>query len=262
MSQTAFQTLNYSVDGQVALITLNRPQVLNACDQRLRQELLAALQLADADEEVRVKVLTGAGRAFCVGQDLSDGAVRSESVRSLLEQEYQPIMLALDQSAKLTIAAVNGAAAGVGSALALTCDLVIMADDAYMYQAFIALGLVPDGGATWQLVRQLGYRQALELAIDGGRIPAGQCLDLGLTNRVAPAASLLQHALQWAAQLADKAPLAVRYSKQALKFAQRHSLEEAIACEAQLQQILADSSDAVEGTRAFLEKRKPVFTGK
>lgn len=261
MNDTAFQTLTYETKNQTAIISLNRPQVLNACNLQMREELTAALQQADADKNIRIKILTGTGKAFCVGQDLAENVITKDKIRAVLEKEYQPILLALDQSPKLTIAAVNGAAAGIGAALAMACDLSIMADDAYLYQAFIAIGLLPDGGLTWQLVQQLGYQRALEMVIDGEKIFADTCVALGLANRQTATVDLLDEAMAWAEQLSEKAPLALHYSKKALKFSRGHSFAEAISCEAEFQEILAGSADAAEGISAFREKRKARFTG-
>ncbi len=261
MSEPSFEALTYTVENQVVLITLNRPEMLNALNQQLRGDLLAALQLAGEDTDISTIVLTGSGKAFCVGQDLADSVALGEAIRRLIEEEYKPVLLAISESKKLVIAAVNGPAAGGGAALVLACDLMIMADDAYLYQAFIAIGLIPDCGATWQLVHQLGYRRALEVVIEGSKLSAQQCVDWGLANRIAPAAELIPEALQWAEQLSQKAPMAVRYSKQALKFAQNSTLAETISHEAELQGLVSASADAKEGIEAFLQKRKPVFTG-
>ena len=259
---TTYTTVLYGVSNRVATITLNRPDVMNATHAQLRADLLAALSAARADDEVRAIVLAASGRGFCVGQDLAEGIPAGEPTRVLLDEQYKPLMLAIDQSEKLVIAAVNGAAAGVGVALALACDLVVMADDAYMYQAFVAIGLIPDGGSCWQLVQQLGYRKALELAVDANKIPAAQCLQLGLANRVVAAADLLAEAQGWAGQLAQKAPLAVAATKKALKQSQALNLADTISMEAVLQMQMTQTDDAQEAVKAFLDKRQPVFKGR
>jgi len=157
---------------------------------------------------------------------------------------------------------VNGAAAGIGSAFAMNCDLCVMADDAYLYQAFTAIGLVPDGGATWHLVRTLGRHRAYEVIVSGEKIRAQKCLDWGLCNRVVPEGELMAQALAWAEELAAKSPLALRYAKQALNAAMEMSVGETISYEAGLQHLCINSDDAKEGVAAFIEKRAPRWQGR
>ncbi|MFN2329311.1 MAG: enoyl-CoA hydratase/isomerase family protein, partial [Chromatocurvus sp.] len=150
-----YDTVTVERRGAVALLTLNRPDSLNAFDQALRRDMLAAAQAVNADSDVRVVVLTGAGRAFCAGADLTEVSSREDggglNTEAMLNTEYKPAVLAIAEAPKPWISAVNGAAAGIGSAFAMTCDLTVMGRSAYLYQAFVAIGLVPDGGATWQL---------------------------------------------------------------------------------------------------------------
>ena len=249
------------VDG-VAVITLNRPAQKNAFTLQMRNELLQSLNNAKSDDAVKAIVLTGSAGAFSAGQDLVEGIEGGVPTQLLLEEEYRPIIFAIDQSEKLVIAAVDGPAAGVSAAVALACDLVVMSPKAYYYQAFIAIGVIPDGGATWQLVQQLGYKRALELVISGQKLPAARAVELGLANRVSEAELALDDALEWAKDIAQKAPLAVRDSKRALKEAQNTDLNHAFTYEASLQSIVTASEDAKEGISAFVEKRKPVFKGR
>ncbi len=157
---------------------------------------------------------------------------------------------------------MNGAAAGIGSAFAMACDLTVMAEDAYLYQAFAAIGLVPDGGATWHLAHTLGRKRAYELMVGGEKLSAERCLALGLCNRVVPANELLDEALRWAGELAEKSPLALRYAKQALQEAMENSLGETISNEAKLQHICMTSEDFQEGVAAFFGKRRPAWKGR
>lgn len=257
-----YQTISYAVNSDVAMVTLNRPEAMNAFSKIQRNELLAAIKRAVDDAEARVIVLAAAGRAFSVGHDLGEGIPPGDETRIMVEEEYKPVIAAIDESDKLVIAAVNGPAAGIGAAFALACDLMVMADDAYLYQAFIAIGLVPDGGACWQLAQQLGYRRALELVVDGEKIPAARCLELGLANRVVAADELLVEAVAWAQNIAKKAPLALSTSKRLLKQAQYANLNEVMSLEAKAQGAMSASEDAQEGIQAFLEKRSPVYQGK
>ena len=254
-----FETVRYAVDEGVALITLNRPAVMNAFNGQMRRELLAAVRRAIDDAAVRVVVLTGEGRGFSAGADLADGV--PALVQQQIDEEYKPVLMAISEAPKPFISAVNGAAAGIGSSFAMACDLTVMADNAYIYQAFMAIALVPDGGATWHLVRQLGRKRAFEVIVEGERMSAARCLELGLANRVVPAERLLEETLAWARAIAKKAPLALRYSKEALNKAMQLDLADTISYEAKLQNITFISEDTREGVQAFFEKRPPVFKG-
>ena len=260
----SFQTVTIEQDGAVALVSLNRPEALNSFNATLRRELRAAVEQVNADENVRVVVLTGSGRAFSAGADLQEVPESGSdfSVESQLNDEYKPILLGIGQAPKPWISAVNGACAGIGSSFAMACDLTVMADNAYIYQAFTAISLVPDGGATWHLVRTLGRKRAYELIVSGEKISAQKCLEWGLCNRVVPADELLSQALGWAGELSGKAPLALRYAKEALGAAIEDSVGDTISTEARLQALCIDSEDAKEGVLAFMEKRPPVWQGR
>ena len=259
-----YETVNVERLGAVAVVSLNRPDSLNAFDASLRRDLLRAVRDVNGDEAVRVVVLTGEGRAFCAGADLAEQPPDAEHFRveDQLNGEYKPAMLEIAGASKPWISAVNGPAAGIGSALAMVCDLTVMAEDAYIYQAFAAIGLVPDGGATWHLARVLGRKRAFEVIVSGEKIAAAKCLDWGLCNRVVPADELLPSAVAWAEELAAKAPLALRYAKEALNGALEEDLGETISLEARLQHICLTSEDAREGSQAFMQKRAPVWQGR
>lgn len=259
-----YDTVQVERRGNVAIVTLNRPGSLNSFDAELRRELRLATREVNEDPEVRVVILTGAGKSFCAGADLTESASQDETFRveDQLNGEYKPILLEITAAPKLWISAVNGAAAGIGSAFAMTCDLTVMAEDAYIYQAFAAVGLVPDGGATWHLARTLGRKRACEVIVSGEKIRAQKCLDWGLCNRVVPAGQLMTEALAWAGELTAKAPLALRYAKEALNNAVEESLGDTISREAGLQHLCVTSDDATEGVSAFVEKRAPVWRGR
>ncbi len=258
----SFDTVTIERQDRVALLRLNRPEALNSINAALRRELLAAVREANDDDGVRVVVLTGNGRAFCAGADLQEAPLDGDAVEIQLNEEYKPILMAISEASKPWISAVNGACAGVGSSFAMACDLTVMAEDAYIYQAFTAISLVPDGGATWHLVRTLGRKRAYEVIVTGEKIKAQKCLEWGLCNRVVPVDDLLPYTMGWAAELANKAPLALRHAKQALNSAIEESVGETISTEARLQSICVDSEDAKEGVRAFIEKRSPVWQGR
>ena len=266
MSQ--YENLLIERNGPVATLTLNRPDSLNAIDTALRLELMAATEEINADEELRVVILTGAGRGFSAGADLADTSGMAPGVdvgaqtEKQLNEEYKPSLMAIAESPKLWIAAVNGPCAGIGSAYALACDLVVMAEGSYIYQAFAAISLVPDGGATWHLNRILGPKRAMELIITGEKLSAERCEALGLCNRVVPADELLANARDWAETLSAKAPLALRYSKESLNYAAEHSLGDVISNEARIQASCISSEDFKEGVSAFMGKRAPVWKGR
>ncbi|WP_150696659.1 enoyl-CoA hydratase/isomerase family protein [Pandoraea terrae] len=260
MSQ--YQTVLYEVANRVATITLNRPSASNAFNAQMRRELIAAIEAASNDDGVRVAILTGAGRHFSAGADLTEEVSADFLPQFAIEDEFKPGILAITQAPKPFLAAINGAASGVASGYALACDMVLMAENACIHQAFSAIGLIPDGGATWQLINHLGSKRAYELIAMGERLSAERCVNLGLANRVVPTDVLLKEARALAEQLAQRAPLALRYAKQVLRKVMKMELDDAISYEAALQNRLVRSEDAKEGIRAFLEKRQPVFTGR
>jgi 2-(1,2-epoxy-1,2-dihydrophenyl)acetyl-CoA isomerase len=257
-----YQSLLVTIDGPIATICFNRPDQLNAINGDIRREFVIAAQQVNHDPSIRVVMLTGQGRAFCAGADLTEAHPAGMNAQDVLNNEYKPALMAITDSTKPWISAVNGAAAGIGSAFAMACDLTIMAENAYLYQAFAAIGLIPDGGATWHLAHTVGRKKAYELIAFGEKLQAADCLQLGLCNKVVPAADLIQQANSMAQLLASKAPLSLRYAKQALNASISQNLPDTISHEAQLQEICINSQDAQEGAQAFLQKRAAVFTGK
>lgn len=252
--------IKYEQQGATAIITLHRPDSMNAFTNALRLELASALQRASGDESVRVVILTGEGRCFSAGADLNDNIDRP--VTEILLQEYRPIQEAIAAMPKPVIAAVPGSAAGIGLSMALQCDLVIMADNAFLLSPFTTISLVPDGGLNWLLVRQLGYRRAFQLSVESERIPAARCVELGLVNRTAPADQLQSVALEWAQVLEKRAPLSLAATKKAMRFAADGDWASSFELEAKLQGELLGSDDNREGIAAFFGKRVPEFKGK
>lgn len=254
-------TVRYEQDGPVAVITINRPDAMNSFNTALRQDLLVAFEQAAGDKAVKAVVLTGEGRSFSAGADLKAGMNSRTTVEDQLQNEYRPVFECIAAMGQPVIAAVGGSAAGIGLSYALHCDLLIMADNAFMLSPFSTISLVPDGGLNWLLVQQLGYRRAFQLSVEAERISADRCVELGLANRCAPADQLLDEAREWAHSLAQRAPLSLAATKQAMRHAAAGDWASTYDIEAPLQRKLRESADCKEGVTAFLEKRKPNFTG-
>ena len=248
--------------GAVALITLNRPEALNSMNTALRVQLRDALRNVAADPQLRAVVLAAAGRAFCAGADLKQmitGKSDGTEVGRQLEQEYGRGISEICEMAKPVIAAVEGLVAGIGCAYMLASDLVVMAEDAYFTLPFHNIALVPDGGITWLLERQIGARRAFELAVECERVPAARCYELGLANRLAPKGTATQLALQWAQRLAQRPSLAIAHTKRLLRQAAGVDFKQGLRNEIEAQTRCVDSADFREGVAAFLEKRAPKF---
>jgi 2-(1,2-epoxy-1,2-dihydrophenyl)acetyl-CoA isomerase len=233
---------------------------MNAFQTELRADVHGAFERARDDTAIRAVVFTGEGRCFSAGADLKAGIDRD--VREILQSEYRPILEIIADIPKPVIAAVPGSAAGIGMSMALHCDLVLMADNAFLLSPFTTISLVPDGGLNWTLVRQLGYRRAFQLSVESERISAERCVELGLANRAVPADELQSTALEWAETLAERAPLSMAATKKVMRFAADHGWGDAYDMEAMLQGELLGSEDNKEGIQAFLEKRAPTFKGK
>jgi 2-(1,2-epoxy-1,2-dihydrophenyl)acetyl-CoA isomerase len=259
----AEQTVLYRVENGVATITLNRPERRNAVTPAMLQALHEQFVQAGQDENVRAVLLTGAGKGFCAGQDLSvfGGVPEPEAVRDVVLNYYRPMIESICQLEKPVIAAINGVAAGAGASLALACDLRIMAEDASILMAFSNIGLVPDAGASWFLTRLVGYSRAYEIAITGERVTALRCLELGLANRITAVNALAADAEQWAQQLAQRPTMALGLTKRVMLQATQQDLAAILVAEAELQAQAITTADHREGVKAFVEKRLPVFTG-
>ena len=252
-------------EGKVAVITLNRPKRYNAITEPMKWGLLHALTDIQKDETIKAIVLTGNGKGFCAGADMADleqsGTGDPQEIRDNLIMVYGNITRMLMRSDKPVIAAINGPAAGAGLGFALAADLRIMAEHANMRYAFINIGLVPDNGSTWFLTRQVGYSKALELIIEGEKIPAEECLRLGLTNKVCKAEELMDKAMEWANRLANKPTIAIGATKRILNFAMNNDFYNTVTKESEEQMPLFDTHDHKEGVNAFINKRAPKFIG-
>ncbi len=254
-------TVIYEQHDAVALISMNRPDSLNGFTKELCADLLKSFVKADNDEAIRAIVFTGEGRAFSAGADLKAGISETGSIQGKLLYEYGPVLTAIAETPKPVIAAVPGFAAGIGMSYALHSDLMMMADDAFLLSPFTTISLVPDGGLNRLLVRQIGYQRAFQLSIESERISAERCLELGLTNKIVPAAELREAALDWARALCKRAPLSIAATKKVMRLAMDHDWHACFTTEAELQNKLRHSEDSAEGIAAFLEKREPDFKG-
>jgi 2-(1,2-epoxy-1,2-dihydrophenyl)acetyl-CoA isomerase len=248
-------------DGGVLTITLNRPDVLNAFNADLHRALAAALKEARADD-VRAVVITGAGRGFCVGQDLTEFREAPGDIGERLRGSYHPNILAIRALEKPVIAAVNGPAAGAGLSLACACDLRLASDAATFVPAFITIGLVPDSGGTYFVRRLLGTARAFEWMTSGRRLTAAEAHAWGLVSEVVEADALQARAAELAAGLAALPTRGIALTKRLFDHAEHATLEEQLEWEAQLQTVATRTDDFAEGVAAFLEKREPRFEGR
>jgi len=258
-----FETLLVEQHGTVLLVTLNRPRALNALNGKMFSELSALIAGAAIDAGVRALVVTGAGtKAFVAGADITELASLDAEGARHFAASGQAVFGALERLGKPSIAAINGFALGGGCELAMACTLRLAADTAELGQPEVDLGIIPGFGGSQRLARLIGRGRALALLLGGGRIGAVEAERIGLINRVVPEAELASEAMRLAQQLADKPPLAVRYLLNAVYAGADLPLEQALLLEATLFGLSASTADMKEGTRAFLEKRKPTFTGR
>jgi 2-(1,2-epoxy-1,2-dihydrophenyl)acetyl-CoA isomerase len=259
-----YETVTYEVRSGVALITLNRPQVINAINDQLSSELYDAFKQVERDAQVRAVVLTGAGRGFCSGQDLADRLVIDDSIHLVdsVRERYNLLIAKMHSLKVPLIAAVNGACAGAGFGLALACDLRFADEQAKFTMAFSKIGLVPDSGTSYFLPRLVGFGRALELAWTGAVITAEQAANYGIVNRVFAADELMAATVAFAEQLANGPTLAYELTKRALERNFSADLAEALETEAQYQDQAGRSEDFREGVAAFAQKRPPRFKGR
>ncbi len=253
--------IDYQLDGDVAVITLNRPDRFNAIDAGLAAGTVDALDKAGG--EARAVVLTGKGKAFCSGADLSqlmgDYETGGPDLAGLLNDVFHPMVNALANSKVPTVAAVNGVAAGAGLGIALGCDMRIMAESAFLTSSFTAIGLVPDSGTTWWLPRHVGVSKAIELTMTNKRVNAEEARSLGLCVEVVPDGEVVVRAVELAATLADMVPDSLVTTRRLIRDAAALSFGEALEAEQVEQGRLGKTSEHREGVAAFLEKRKPDF---
>jgi len=261
-----YETILVEKKNQITRITLNRPASLNSFNDKMGEEFYSALKDAERDKDTRCLIITGAGRAFSAGEDVSGLKERytGDSHPSLgdhLRKKYHPMILRIRSMEKPVIARINGIAAGSGASIALACDIRIASEEAGLKQAFIGVGLVPDSGSSYFLTRTLGPGRALELIMTGRTVGAKEAETLGLVNQVVPAAELDEAVNSTAEKLASGPTKALGLSKRIVNQVSSRELSEALEYEAQNQDIAGKTQDHLEAVRAFLEKRKPKFSG-
>jgi|GEM_PF-73885 len=257
-------TVLFEKEGDIGVITLNRPERYNAVTDEIVSGITTAINKIRKDDDIRAVVITGAGKGFCAGADMAVfGQITPEEGRAYITSTYQPLMRTLFTLRKPIIGAINGTAAGVGASIALACDFRVMSESSALLYAFINIGLGPDGGGSWLLARQVGYSKALQITVEGKKIMGQECLGLGLTNKLVDNDThLLGTARTWAHELAKLPTLAVGITKEDMFYAMGHDLYDTIAFEAEKQVSTFGSHDFTEGVNAFLEKRPAKFIGK
>ena len=261
-----FQTIKLEIEAGVARLTLNRPDKLNSFTGEMHGELRTALDHVQENKAVRVLLLTGAGRAFCAGQDLADPAMASvggkmPDIGNVVEANYKPLIMRLQNLRVPTIAAVNGIAAGAGASVALACDLVIATKSSSFLQAFSKIGLIPDTGGTWFLPQRVGMARAMGLALLADKLPAEKAAEWGLIWQCVEDAEFAGMIDALAKQVAGMPTKALVRTRQLMQAAPLHTLEQQLSMEGACMRELGWSADYAEGVAAFMEKRAPKFTG-
>jgi len=261
-----FETITFTVDAGIARLTLNRPDKLNSFNTEMHAELRVALDHIQDNKNIRVLVLTGAGRAFCAGQDLADRAMqmvdgKMPDIGNVVEANYKPLVLRLQNLRVPTIAAVNGIAAGAGASVALACDLVVASKSASFLQAFSKIGLIPDTGGTWFLPQRVGMARAMGLALLADKLSAEKAADWGLIWQCVEDAEFTAAVDALAKQLSTAPTKALVRTRQAMHAAPGHTLEQQLSMEGGFMRELGWSPDYAEGVAAFMAKRAPNFTG-
>jgi 2-(1,2-epoxy-1,2-dihydrophenyl)acetyl-CoA isomerase len=258
----SFQYVKFEISNGIATITLNRPEVYNALNDEITFELQDAFKLVAKDASVRVAVLTGEGKAFCSGQDLKANSQGKRSFRDSLSKRYNPLILSMRNLPKPIICKLNGVAAGAGCSIALACDIIVAAEESSLIEVFINIGLVPDSGSSYFLPRMVGMVKAFELCSTGKKITATEALELGLVNKIAKQNELNEAVKSYTDYFAQAPTRAIGLIKKMLNKSTTSTLEEMLEYEAYFQEIAGATVDHQEGVKAFLEKRKPLFSGK
>ena len=252
--------ISFDVNSGLAEVMLRRPAQYNSFSQNLRIKLTQTLKQVEDDPNIRVAIIRGDGPGFCAGADLAE--TPGSSIPDQLEKEYKPIFQQIVDGKKLYIAAVHGSAAGIGAALALACDFLVMSEKSRLSLVFSNIGLIPDGGANWSLCKKLGYGKALEIIVQGAHINSEDCEKYGLVNKIFQEETFQEESTAWARELVKRSPLAMIEAKKLLKLCQNNTYWHIFDAEAEAQGRLAKTEDFHNAVQAFFNKEKPVFFGK
>ena len=256
------ETLEIKTESSIATIILNRPSVLNAFNEQLVLDLQAAFKKLKEDNSIRVIILTGSGKGFSAGADLTEKEASWDPEcpsKDALLRGYMPIFSDIVEMPKIVIAAINGPAAGIGAALAMACDLRVMTKSSYILSVFSNIALVPDGGLNWLLTKFLGYAKALEFAIEAKKIDSRMCLDFGIANKVVEDEQLIDEVNNWAKLISKRSPQALSNTKKLMRDSLSKSYFDTFKQEAEIQNQIFGSAEHREAVKAFIEKRQPKF---
>ena len=255
----SFETIELAKEDNVAFLKLNRPNVLNAVNEQLVWDLQKSTEDVKNDKSVRVLVISGAGRGFCAGADLNERKTTWKGSKDALIRGYKPFFENIISMPKPVVGSIAGPAAGIGAALAMSCDLRIMSDDSYIMSVFSNIALVPDGGLSWLLPKYMGYSKAYEYAIEAKKIPADECLQYGIANKVVPRKDLEQATLDWAKKLSKRSSQSLNHTKKLMRESLASRYWDTFHNEAEIQNNLTASKQNKEAVKAFFEKREPNF---
>jgi len=254
-----FSTIKLEILDRIAILSLNRPEKLNAMNFQMIQELIDCTSYISNKDQIKCLIIRGEGKAFCSGADLSSGEKKWKDTEESLNNGYLPIFENIISMPKPVISSVRGAAAGIGSAYSMVCDLTIMSKKSYLLQPFSNIGLIPDGGSHWLLYNMLGYKKAYQIAIENERISAEECLKIGLTNKIVEDVALEEETIQWAQKISKQSFQSLMYSKKIMRQVGNKNFIETFKTEAEIQKKLSGTPDNLEGVKAFIEKRNPKF---